>query len=470
MDDARLDLDVLVAGGGPAGAMLAGLLARRGRRVALADDGRRRFSVPAETIQPGALRMFARMGIADALVAITTSGTLRRGSIWESDELRWQAPDEPGLRVLRGPFDTDLRAWARRMGAVVFERTHVQGPLPDSPSAEITLADAAGATRRVRTREVAIAAGGRSARALVPIEVVDQRPANAVLGLVGESRPQPMDAEIVEAVPDGWLWSMPLHDGRLSLGVFADVRLLTSLGTRVALRRLLACARGPAAGLTSDHLRRAGRVLPALRTTTARCFLVGDAASGIDPLSSQGIEKAIASAEDAAAALHTVLDEPDQKDALLAHHARWEAGLWRAHARTTAGYHARARFGHEPFWAERSRSLPEREPLRVDADEFLVVRDDLRRTQVLRRSGERFVKEDGVIAPDDGEPLSRLGTVPIPPLLAAFAEPTSLAEGVDRAGRDPRVFVLPRAAVLDAARELLRRGVLSLARVTRDAR
>ena len=67
--------------------------------------------------------------------------------------------------------------------------------------------------------------------------------------------------------------------------------------------------------------------------------MIGDAASTVDPLSSQGLEKALASADAAACAILTALETPTLTGQAFAHHAAWERGLLHGHARqTTAMY------------------------------------------------------------------------------------------------------------------------------------
>ena len=407
---------------------------------------------------PAAARLLERLGFDHVAIARSRDAELRFGVIWGGDELRWRDDGGFGLRVARGAFDHALREHVCAKGAVVLDAHTVIGTLPRDGEGEVTLRAPDGAMRCIHARRIAVTAGRRAAAALVDLAVTEQAPELAVLGLVGAVAPGFADVDLVEAVEDGWLWWMPLADGRASTAVFVDAEDLARQGTRTLLARALGSARGPAATHRGLRVDRASRATVRLRTTRSRLVLAGDAASAIDPLSSQGVEKALASGEHAAIAVHTGLARPELWDLCIAHHAQWERGLWRAHRDVAMGfYRQETRFAAAPFWSRRMDHTPARMttlPARLRS------RDGLVQTPALRRVGDSFVPEDGIVSPGTEDVLARIGAVPVLPLLRAFDSPLGLEEGVDRAGRDPRLFVLPRIAVYQAALQLFRVGAL----------
>ena len=84
-------------------------------------------------------------------------------------------------------------------------------------------------------------------------------------------------------------------------------------------------------------------------------LLVGDAASTIDPLSSFGVKKALASAWVGAIAVHTSLTHPDRQPMALDFFANRERQVYAANLRRSWAFahEAHARHSH-PFWAERA--------------------------------------------------------------------------------------------------------------------
>ena len=67
MDSRQLDADIVVVGGGPAGAAAAIAGATRGRSVILLERDRPGREAPGETLHPGIEPLLVQLGIADRL-------------------------------------------------------------------------------------------------------------------------------------------------------------------------------------------------------------------------------------------------------------------------------------------------------------------------------------------------------------------------------------------------------------------
>jgi hypothetical protein len=84
-------------------------------------------------------------------------------------------------------------------------------------------------------------------------------------------------------------------------------------------------------------------------------LLVGDAGSFIDPLSSAGVKKALASGWLAAVATHTSLVKPAMRATALAFFEHRERDVFASFRRMTDRHLAEAAAGHEhPFWSDRA--------------------------------------------------------------------------------------------------------------------
>lgn len=447
--------DCLIVGGGPAGATAAALLASWGRDVVLVHRAGPETGVAEETIVPRARERIERLGLFDIFERNAFFGTPRHGRVWNvaSVELSDLRDDERGFKVDRPTFDAELRAFAATRGARVREDLRVVGPLDDPDGIRIS---AEGGEERIRARTTLCATGRSTTETLAHTTVTQELVPTLALSTRASNLGEYADATVIEAVREGWLWWLPSKRGDASLTLFADRDEVTERGREDVFRSALAGALGPARTLTQAPDR--GTIAtPRLRRARSSTMLVGDAASVIDPLSSQGIEKALSSAEDAAICVETVLDRPETAARVFDYRRVWEERLYRAHAEQTLSfYEAETRFGDAPFWRARRRSETAEAPRELPAR--LSIHPDVLRATVLRPAGRLLEEHEGFIVA--GDPLDRIGDLP---LTATFRliQGTSDRETIHRnAARSPEFSaVTPRG--LDAALlELLRLGFL----------
>ena len=124
METRHVDTDVLIAGGGPAGAAAAITCARSGVRVILCERDAVAGERPGETLHPGIEPLLAQLGVADRLPGVTGArhpgiwvewGSARRFEAFGADEGgAWQ-----GYQVWRADFDAMLLERARELGVDV---------------------------------------------------------------------------------------------------------------------------------------------------------------------------------------------------------------------------------------------------------------------------------------------------------------------------------------------------------------
>jgi len=130
---------------------------------------------------------------------------------------------------------------------------------------------------------------------------------------------------VIESFSDGWAWSVPVGAGRRQVACMVDyaaTRLVRRQGRTATYQAELKKTRAFAkmlAGLSPE-----GPVwgwdatgYTATRFAGPNWLLVGDAGSCLDPLSSYGVRKAMASAWLAAVVVHTALRRPERRDLAL---------------------------------------------------------------------------------------------------------------------------------------------------------
>ncbi len=318
-----MDWDVIVMGGGPAGATSAALLAAAGHRVVVVEKERfPRFHI-GESLLPCDLPIFARLGVTleggpfvrKAGAEFLDERTGEREAFHFCDGLA----GTPGhaYQVERSRFDQLLLDRAREAGAVVREGERVTDfTLGEEHVAVTTTAgEARGRYLIDATGQDALLA--RRARSVEPLKDFG---IGAVFchfdGLAPEIAAELASTGNIHVllVDEGWAWLIPLHGGRLSCGVVSRKTGVTeglldaTIGRSPHVQRLTRDAtRTPARIIRNFSYRNA-------RARGPRWSCVGDASLFLDPVFSSGVSLAMLAGERTADLLGPALRERREAD------------------------------------------------------------------------------------------------------------------------------------------------------------
>ncbi|HEX6203859.1 MAG TPA: tryptophan 7-halogenase [Thermoanaerobaculia bacterium] len=335
--------DVLVAGGGPAGATAAIALARAGVDVVVVERARfPRFHV-GESLLPRQLRTIEELGLAERLGAVTRQRKVGAEFAFghEPDSLRFRfteglvAAESETFNVERAAFDDFLLAEARRAGAVVVEEAAVREILrlaEDDVAVRVESGGAGGGETAEVAARVLVDASGQSTLVGKHLGTRQPYPGHRKVAFFGHFRGVerlPGDEAghpSIVMMADGWFWMIAIDPERTSVGLVMDADDARRVGRELGV---------PPSGMLAWAIprcpfvarRTAGATFPDESHVGAdfsyRCrpyagpgwFLVGDAATFLDPIFSTGICLAMVGATEAAGAIRTILDGGDAERA-----------------------------------------------------------------------------------------------------------------------------------------------------------
>lgn len=363
--------DVVVLGGGTAGAATAMALARAGTTVVLLErtDGQR--VRPGEMLPPSARPLLTALGVWERFLDDAPMPVLGVLSAWGGADISVNDfvfhPYGHGFHLDRGRFDRMLRQTAVDAGARIRLDTLVDAARRRDSAWHVTYRRC-GECREV-VADVLVDARGRSALGLgAPPRLVYDDLVAVLASFPDDGRSRDDDDyTLVESCPDGWFYSARLPSGDVAVAYMTDADYVAGGGAAMEREFHGALAR---AAHTSRRLgdrprRRPLRAAPSYTSVGDDSMRparvpVGDAAFSLDPLSAHGLSHALSSARSAAEAIRAHLD--GHGDALTRYDQKTRE-TFRRQLRTRQRF-----YSHETRWPESSfwrRRRAEAAPLRA---------------------------------------------------------------------------------------------------------
>jgi hypothetical protein len=245
----------------------------------------------------------------------------------------------------------------------------------------------------------------------------------------------------IEAAENEWLWGCPLHARRYLATIFLDPARLTGLceSDRVALfRKLLSNSE-----LLGDLLY--GEMITPIfvRDATSRIvsdlighdfIRTGEAAFSIDPLSSQGVQRAILSAIQGGAAVHTIRTGQDSAAAMAFYRDRQHRAAQQSSLNATR-YYKESRHQIGQFWIDRGVAIASASPLQElqhdmpgPLPSYVRLSDAVQIIDVAVLSGDLIRLAPALSHPRLEQPIAYLGGIALAPLAADLVDGLAMGQ------------------------------------------
>lgn len=327
--------DVIIIGGGPAGATAAALIAEKGNNVLVLErDHYPRFRI-GESLMPGTYWTLQRLGIFDKM---KKSSFVRKYSVQfygpsgKASEPFYFKENEPEERaqtwqVLRSEFDELMLDNARSKGTEAHNGVQVLDILFDGERAVGVSAKLPDKSVKEFYANVIVDASGQSALLSRKLKLSKAEPCLQNAAVYSHFQGAQRDCGIDEGATivyhtqsgDSWFWYIPLANDVVSVGVVGHIDYLLKSRNQEAQaifdEELAQC---PA---LQPQLEGAKQLFPvkttkefsykADRIAGAGWVLIGDAFGFVDPIYSSGVFLALKSGEMVADAINEALEKND---------------------------------------------------------------------------------------------------------------------------------------------------------------
>jgi flavin-dependent dehydrogenase len=434
---------ICVIGGGPAGSTIASRLALLGYDTCLVDRGDGSERHFAASLPSTVLPLLEFIGVRDQVDSCCFLRPYSIKVLWsESSAVTRRLAEPLGFHVDRQRFDSLLLQNAQAKGVRVLQPWTAMRPVRSGSGLWSIRLQAKDRFAEVVSRFVIDASGcrtlfgGRRKRVSKPLMALYARWQSASdIDLEGR----------IEAGDQQWFWYAPMDARSAIAAIFTDPKRVTQLARQRLMSTYHELMRGFRLFPRETKLQVDGevRICDASSRYAEELIApdwvrIGDSAFTLDPISSQGIQSALATALQSAIVVNTLLKSPNDANAAMTFYRDRIKEKVTHHAVKTARFYEEAATRHpHRFWRDRAHVIQHLKPIQVesaplDANCRLQLSDrvTIARAAVIKETS--VVTANAIVHRDWNHPIAFLDGVELTPLLMQIQSGQTAASIVER--------------------------------------